>query len=230
MRKTNSLEEKLGYRFNNIKLLELALSHSSTKADNFKKQDNERLEFLGDSVLSLIASSKIYSCFPHASSGDLTYKRAKIVNNCNLAKIAQKIDLSHHIELGQSLSKDKKIDGLLNSSLSANALEALIGAIYLDCGSFEVVRQLFVPLFFDAYSDVLNAQNNKDAKTILQEYCHKHNLALPVYECVTEYDKIFEMKCSIVRAGGQVLQVKAKDSRKKIAEQKAAGKILEVLP
>jgi len=160
---------KIDYEFKNQELLELALTQSGVNA----KHNNERLEFIGDRVLGLSVAVLLYEMYPNEAEGDLARRHAFLVSTDTLANVAKKIGLDQELRHGHMTG------GKINHVL-ANAMEAVLGAIYLDSG-FESARQTIVKLWRKMAADELVAP--KDAKTALQEYVQKvDNGALPVYE------------------------------------------------
>lgn len=217
----NKLTKILGYRFDDSSLLMRALTHRSADAKH-----NETLEFLGDSVLSVIVSTYLYQEFPEASEGELTVKRSQIVNN-NIAlfKVAEQIGFREFIVIDKSFVRlgEKAWQNLL-----ANVLEALIGAIYLDGGYKAAAR--FFKLHFALILDRVNEVNHVNFKSLLQEYLQGHAEPLPEYETIevdgSDHEPKFTVTCTV-----KVLQepVSGKGMTVKEAEQIAAGRAYELL-
>ena len=208
------LSKRIGYTFKQPELLRQALTHRSHGSPH-----NERLEFLGDSVLSLAISTKLVHDFPKLAEGDLSRMRAHLVKEPTLAEIAQALNLGDYLFLGEG---ELKSGGFRRPSLLADALEAILGAIFLDSDFAEtshVIEVLYAPTV--ALLDPKNL--SKDPKTQLQEYLQSRKLSLPQYEIVaTEgeaHAQHFKLECIIpdldIRAAG------AGASRRK-AEQEAA--------
>lgn len=208
------LSKRIGYTFKQPELLRQALTHRSHGSPH-----NERLEFLGDSVLSLAISTKLVHDFPKLAEGDLSRMRAHLVKEPTLAEIAQALNLGDYLFLGEG---ELKSGGFRRPSLLADALEAILGAIFLDSDFAEtsrVIEALYAPTV--ALLDPKNL--SKDPKTQLQEYLQSRKLSLPQYEIVaTEgeaHAQHFKLECIIpdldIRAAG------AGASRRK-AEQEAA--------
>jgi len=210
----NRLSRHLGYEFQAPALLRQALTHRS-----FGTPHNERLEFLGDSVLSLVISTKLYHDFPKLTEGDLSRARAHLVKEPTLAEIAQTLKLGDYLFLGEG---ELKSGGFRRPSILADALEAIIGAIYLDGGLFETQKILDV-LYAPIIAKLEPKKLSKDPKTQLQEYLQGRKLALPKYTIVaTEgeaHEQHFKVECMISELGIKVLGEGA--SRRK-AEQEAA--------
>ena len=202
------------YSFKDPELLELALSHRSVGRLN-----NERLEFLGDSILNFVVSARLFDLNPESSEGDLTRLRARVVRGDTLAKLAAGLKLGDYIKLGEG---ELKSGGFKRNSILANTLEALFGAVYLD-GGFEacsgVVRQVC-----DSYiAQLPDAESLKDPKTRLQEWLQGHGYALPEYTMRSEegppHRKVFPMQCD---SEAVVFKVTGRSSSRRKAEQLAA--------
>ncbi len=205
----------IDYRFKDASLLQEALTHRSAGRINY-----ERLEFLGDSILSLVVSQHLYERFPSANEGDLSRMRARIVRGRTLAEVASKLGLGKQIILGQG---EMKSGGIRRSSILADSLESLLGAILLDGGYAEcqaVISRHFLPLI-----DALPAAETlKDAKTRLQEWLQARGRALPVYLLVKEdgadHAKRFHVECQLDDGSKPI---KAIGSSRRQAEQMAAA-------
>lgn len=225
------LNSQLNYNFKNKSLLDLSLlhksmSHHSTSLKGpYSLANNERLEFLGDAVLDLVMSDILIHTFPEDTEGDLTKKRAALVNEMSLNEIALELKLDDCIQLG----KAEMENGMnKNSRLLSSCLEALLGAIYLDSG-FEESKRIIIELFSQKLEDVRNGRPLfDDYKTQLQELLQKKYHITPEYMLVNtegpEHQKIFEIE---VQVKGKVV-ASATGRSKKIAEQNAAKKALEV--
>ena len=219
---TDKLLAFTGYQFKRRELLEQALTHRS----HSRGANNERLEFLGDSVLSLIISNFIYQRFENASEGRLSRIRASLVKQDTLAEVAREIGLGDHIQLGGG---ELKSGGFRRASILADALEALIAAIYLD--SDYVQAEKTVLHLFDDLLQAVDVDNSlKDAKTQLQEYLQGRQKSLPLYK-VTQtngksHDQVFTVSCELSDLD---LLSEGKGSSRKKAEQQAAHNILHKL-
>jgi len=211
----------IDYSFNEVSLLEAALTHRSAATNN-----NERLEFLGDSVLSLIISSALYEKFPDSDEGVLSRLRASLVKGETLSELAKDLNLGDYINLG---SGELKSGGFRRASILADAFEALIGAIYLDGGLEEAKK--FILSHFSTRLQNLNPQLvNKDPKTQLQEYLQARGLPLPVYNVVAIEGKSHQQTFIVegqVDVVNQVITGKGRSRR--YAEQQVADKILGLL-
>lgn len=214
-------EPKLGYAFRQPDLLKQALTHRSAAPIN-----NERLEFLGDSLLNLIVAEALYERFPRAPEGDLSRLRARLVNGETLGNIGAELGLGPFLVLG---SGELKSGGRRRKSILADALEAIIGAVYLD-GGFAPCRALVRGWFDHRLDNLPPAEQLKDSKTRLQEYLQAQALPLPSYDLESaegaDHAKTFVVSCLI-----EDLDVRAQgvgNSRRK-AEQEAARSALEQL-
>ena len=211
-----------GYRFSNQKLLEQALTHRSFS----RSVNNERLEFLGDSILNLIVSNHIYRRFEGASEGRLSRIRASLVKQETLAEVARTINLGDHILLGGG---ELKSGGFRRDSILSDVLEALIAAIYLD-SDYASAEKSVLHLFRDLLQDVDVERSLKDAKTKLQEYLQGRQHSLPVYDVIQTtgkaHDQMFTVRCELADLG---LLSEGKGPSRKKAEQLAAHKILQQL-
>ncbi|UCD87026.1 MAG: ribonuclease III [Desulfobacterales bacterium] len=222
-----SLENELGYQFKDIGLLREALQHSSyvNEQQDLPLQDNERLEFLGDAVLDLVITHILMTHFPETREGDLSRMRAAIVNESQLAEVAQRLNLGQHLLLGrgEALSHGEK-----KSSILADALEAVIASVYLDGGlqnAFDVIERQFAQVI----SQVGEGPGEEDFKSPLQELVQVRFKTIPDYEVVAEsgpdHDKTFEVRLSI----GSFVTTHGTGKSKKAAEQAAARVALQKL-
>ncbi len=222
------LQDNLNYRFNNINLLINALTHSSYANENNMKitENNERLEFLGDTILNLIVSQYLYKKYPYYPEGELTKIRAKVVCESSLAFAARKIDLGKYLLLGKG---EESTGGRDRESILADASEALVGSIYLD-SNFEVINKLLLELF---ESDIVYAVAKGalfiDYKTNLQENLQKITRDKIEYKVVKEegpdHNKIFYINIII---NNKVVGT-GTGRNKKEAEQMAAKEALLIM-
>lgn len=217
-----NVEDKIGYAFKNTRLLENALTHSSY-ANESKKESNERLEFLGDSVLSIIVSDYIFRRLPNVAEGWLSKYRATLVCEQSLYDISKKISLSKFILLGRG---EEMTGGRERPSIVSDAFEAVIAAIYLD-GGMEAARKWVINLMRDSIDDVILGHRYADYKTMLQEALQKGTSGKVTYRTVSEtgqdHDKIFEVEVLV----DDVPQNRGKGHNKKEAEQNAAHTALK---
>jgi ribonuclease-3 len=211
-----------GYQFRQANLLEQALTHRSYS----RQLNNERLEFLGDSILNLIISNHIYERFTAADEGDLSRIRASLVKQETLAQVALQIDLGDYIHLGGG---ELKSGGFRRASILSDALEALIGAIYLD-SDYAQTEAAVLHLYRQQLQSVDAGANLRDPKTRLQEYLQANKNSLPGYqvEQITgkSHDQVFTVSCKLTDLD---VQSSGKGSSRKKAEQQAAQKILDKL-
>lgn len=222
------LQDNLNYRFNNINLLINALTHSSYANENKMKitENNERLEFLGDTILNLIVSQYLYKKYPYYPEGELTKIRAKVVCESSLAFAARKIDLGKYLLLGKG---EESTGGRDRESILADASEALVGAIYLD-SDFEVINKLLLELFeADIVYAVAKGALFIDYKTNLQENLQKITRDKIEYKVVKEegpdHNKIFYINIII---NNKVVGTGI-GRNKKEAEQMAAKEALLIM-
>ncbi|MFR8118041.1 MAG: ribonuclease III [Lachnospira sp.] len=212
----DGFQKIIQYQFNNIGLLKNALTHSSyaneKKTGNYK--DNERLEFLGDAVLELTSSEFIYTGNPDMNEGNMTRLRASIVCEPTLAMCARQIHLQEYIMLGKG---EDLTGGRTRDSIISDALEALIGAIYLD-GGFANAKE-FIHRF--VLNDLENKQLFYDSKTILQEVVQAHGLEVE-YELTGEEGPEHDKKFHVIAKAGNLFVVKGTGHTKKAAQQQAA--------
>jgi len=220
------LEQTLQYEFKNKGLLEESLRHSSfvNEQGQTVMRDNERLEFLGDAVLNLIVGHLLMSNFPDLHEGDLSRFRSHLVNEAQLAKVARKISLGSYIILGKG---ELQTDGQNKQSILADAFEALIAAIYLD-GGFDAAFRIIQSRFLEQIRSNGIVLVNHDYKSQLQEFIQTTRTSLPEYTVVSEngpdHDKTFRVQLKIDN-----FLAEGVGKSKKIAEQEAAGRALEML-
>ena len=216
-----ALYKKLGYHFIQPAALQLALTHRSAS-----KQHNERLEFLGDAVLGMVIAKDLYRRFPQQPEGKLTRMRSSLVKGETLAEVAREFELGSRLKLG---SGELKSGGHRRSSILADAVEAIIGAIYLEAG-LEVCESLVLTWFASRIEKLDPDYHPKDDKTQLQEYLQGCKLPLPEYEVVEisgkSHAQTFTVRCSVSSLGKSVQA--SGDSRRR-AEQQAAKQVLEQL-
>lgn len=221
------LEARIVYRFRNAQLLTQALTHRSYLYQSNKEEevDNERLEFLGDSVIEIVVSHLLLTRFPHLTEGGLSKTRAALVNEATLASIARDLRLGATLRLGRGEEENR---GSEKDSILAGGLEALAAAVYLDGGygeAFRVIEGLYAPLLVKMKDEV----QDQDFKTRLQEYTQKHLDTTPHYIVTDEegpdHDKSFEVVISI----GKKAYGMGRGKSKKEAEQRAAEEALRAL-
>ncbi|MFZ6848470.1 ribonuclease III [Undibacterium sp. RuRC25W] len=213
------LQKRLGHQFGNSALLQQALTHRSHSVLH-----NERLEFLGDSVLNCVVASLLFESFADIDEGDLSRVRANLVKQQTLYEIAQKIELSQFLRLGEG---ELKSGGFRRPSILADTLEALFGGVFLDAGfdaAKEVIRALYAPILESVDPTTLG----KDAKTLLQEFLQSRKIALPQYNVVATHgaahNQEFEIECLVPKLD---IQVFGTGGSRRAGEQAAAKLALE---
>ncbi|MCE9568984.1 MAG: ribonuclease III [Rhodocyclales bacterium] len=221
--KPQRLEAALGHRFGRPELLRQALTHRS-----FGSPHNERLEFLGDSVLNCAIAGALYNRFPALKEGELSRLRASLVRQETLADIARKLCIGELLQLGEG---ELKSGGAQRPSILADALEAVFGAIYLDAG-FDAVRAAVELLYEAAMSRIDPSDAGKDPKTALQEVLQGRRLPLPRYGLLATHGEAhaqeFEVECVIADLG---IRSTGNGGSRRIAEQQAALRALgEIKP
>ena len=221
MRDLARLTRSLQYEFCDATLLEQALTHRSVSGRN-----NERLEFLGDAILSFVIAERLYQQFPAESEGVLSRLRASLVKGETLAELARDLELGEYLSLGQG---EMKSGGFRRASILADAFEAIIGAVYLD-SDVDTIRALLLRQFDARLKTISPNATIKDPKTRLQEYLQGRRLELPIYELVSlegeAHEQQFVVSCEI---NGGECQAKGEGSSRRKAEQAAAEKVLESL-
>ena len=194
------LENRLGYRFDEPGQLELAITHRSWCAEHDGGLSNERLEFLGDAVLGLVVADFLYHRFPDLPEGQMAKTRAAVVNAAVLADLAVELEVGPHLRLGKG---EESSGGRQKASIVSDALEAIIGAVYVD-GGLESAREFILAQLGDRINEAASQPGARDYKTLLQESAVRDGLASPVYE-VTQtgphHDKLFG---ATVRIGDDV--------------------------
>ncbi|MFY9513029.1 MAG: ribonuclease III [Rubrivivax sp.] len=217
----DQLQQRLGHRFTQGRLLTRALTHRSFGADH-----NERLEFLGDAVLNLTVSTLLFERFSGSDEGDLTRVRAHLVREDSLHRVALSLGLPEVLRLSDGETRG---GGAQRPSILADALEALIGAIFLD-GGFEPAQAAVRRLFGEVISATEADAWSKDAKTELQEWLQARRLPVPAYRIVAtrgeKHAQTFEVECAVAALG---LAEQGEGKSRRTAEQEAARRMLERL-
>ncbi|MBM4200206.1 MAG: ribonuclease III [Gammaproteobacteria bacterium] len=215
------LAQKLALRFADIRLLRSALTHRSAGGIN-----NERLEFLGDSVVGFVIAQALYERFPEADEGVLSRLRAALVNQTSLAQIARKLELGDYLILGTG---ELRSGGFRRDSILSDAFEAVIGAVFTDQG-YQTCRDLVLRLFAESFDRLTVADWKKDPKTQLQELMQAKGLDLPEYRLLSltgrPHDQSFIVECRIALS---VEPSTGTGSSRKRAEQQAAQQMLRQL-
>lgn len=211
---------RIGYRFSDIELLRRAITHRSHGATH-----NERLEFLGDSVLNCVVALELYEKFPQLPEGELSRLRANVVNQQSLATAAQKFAFGSVLNLGDG---ELRSGGARRPSILADSAEAVIGAVFLD-GGFEAARAATRKLLGELLNTIDPATSGKDPKTLLQEYLQQHKFALPQYVVVATrgeaHEQQFQVECVIPDLG---IRSQGEGASRRSAEQEAARRAYEL--
>ena len=221
IKKPTELCKKLGLSFNDPNIFIMALTHRSASSNN-----NERLEFLGDSILGFVIAQKLYELFPGAPEGVLSRLRASLVNQHSLAELARKHQIGDYLLLG---SGELKSGGFRRDSILSDAMEAIMGALFKDQGI--VICQQWIEQLFAEQLESLSLENwQKDPKTQLQELMQSKKLSLPDYTLITmsglAHEQMFKVRCSISLVKDECVGTGI--SRKR-AEQSAAELMLQIL-
>ncbi|MFM2479495.1 ribonuclease III [Celerinatantimonas sp. MCCC 1A17872] len=216
---TGRLQRSLGYTFKNKQLLDQALTHRSASSVH-----NERLEFLGDAILSWVIADALYLQFPKSPEGDLSRMRATLVKGKTLAEFGREFQLGDYLRLGPG---ELKSGGYRRESILADAIEALIGAIYLDSGT-DVIQPLLLKWYESRLSTIKPGNDQKDPKTRLQEYLQGQKKSLPEYEVVEvsgeAHNQQFTVSCTTELTEAAI---EGKGTSRRKAEQDAARRILK---
>ncbi|MDH3545976.1 MAG: ribonuclease III [Gammaproteobacteria bacterium] len=215
------LKKTLDYQFDDVRLLQQALTHRSASGDN-----NERLEFLGDAVLDFLISDFLFRSHANAQEGDLSRLRSSLVKGTLLAELASDLGIGEHLILG---SGERKTGGHRRESILADALEALFGAVYLDAG-IEAARKIVERALADRLHDLTADVDLRDPKTRLQEWLQARGLGLPEYELVKVSGKAhqqqFDVTCTVNNGAAQT---DGSGTTRRNAEQESAQKMLKEL-
>lgn len=223
----DDLQEKIGIQFTSINLLKEALTHRSYLNENpsWSEDNNERLEFLGDAVLELVMTEELFNRFPEKEEGELTIYRAGMVNTKNLAAVAGEIGLAEQILL--SRGEAKSFAGRSRESISADAVESLIGALYLDQG-YEAAKE-FINKFIVPGLGKIAKEGGKDPKSLVQEIAQSRYKVTPSYKVLSEsgpaHERIFRVGLYL----GDKLKTEGQGDSKQEAETEAAKKLLQEL-
>jgi ribonuclease III len=213
------LQTRIGYSFTQPELLQQALTHRSFSASN-----NERLEFLGDSVLNFIIAHQLFNLFPDIPEGDLSRLRAKLVKEASLAEIAIALNLGDALKLGEG---ELKSAGWRRPSILADALEAIVGAVYLD-GGFAAAEQVVALLYRETLTTINPKVIDKDAKSQLQEYLQSKKMDLPEYHVASiegeAHAQTFTVQCFIKKLN---ITTTGAGTSRRVAEQQAAKLAME---
>ena len=219
------LEQAIGYRFKKKPVLELALTHPSFRYENPEtNDDNQRLEYLGDAVLSLISAEYLFNNNPDAREGDMSQARSRLTEDRKLAQIGESIGIGKFLHFGHGEEKD---GGAGRASNLADAVEAVIGAAWIDGGA-RAVNKIFKKVFLPELDELQGASTQSNPKGELQEYAQSHNCGIPVYETINaagpEHDRIFTVEVTACDRSW-----KASAGSKREAERLAAFNAMEDL-
>lgn len=223
----SSFEKILNYNFKNEALLIEALTHKSFSVEDNKSQaHNERLEFLGDSILNFIVAEELLKLFPEEQEGVLSKKRASLVNLNKLAEVAKKFKLDQYIQFGPG---EIKQGNHLNSRIQGSCIEAIIGAIYLDGGLDKSRNWVLAQFTKDDFFSEVSASYATDYKSRLQELTQKYKLGTPIYELILTTGPSHKPQFLVSLKMNDMEKARADGASKKNAEQKAAELYLNEL-
>ncbi len=216
------LTQRIGYQFQQPELLKLALTHRSVS----HKTNYERLEFLGDSLLGMIIASYLYHAYPTENEGRLTRMRATLVRQEALGKIANDLQLGSHLILSTG---ELKSGGHHRESILADTVEAIIGAIYLDCADLKILESIVLKWYVPYLEHIEPTDQLKDPKSRLQEYLQARKKPLPVYEVVDVQGDApyqhFKVQCQVQGLPAHI----GEGTSRRFAEQAVAAEILKLL-
>lgn len=217
----STIQTRLGYQFQDISLLSLALTHRSAS-----EKHNQRLEFLGDAVLGFVVAQYLYEKFVDAPEGSLSQARAALVNRETLASVARELSVGSHLSLGAG---ERKSGGRERDSILCDAVEAILGAVYLDGGQ-KACQQCILELLAERLGALNDVTNIRDAKTRLQEMMQGRGLALPSYQVVEitgeEHQQLFSIACYVALLTSPTYGT---GRSRRLAEQHAAQQALTML-
>ncbi|MEE2961934.1 MAG: ribonuclease III [Myxococcota bacterium] len=222
--KCTDIQDLLGYQFTTVAFLEESLTHSTYSNEHpvIPHQSNERLEFLGDAVLNLLAAETLLRLFPEMSEGRMSQKRTKLISNKALGRLALDIDIGNYLRLGKGQASET---GEVPNSILADCVEAIAGAIYLD-GGMGAVQSAFRERFEDAANALTD---HLDHKSALQQTCHRLGLAPPRYEIIEQRGFSHDPEFVCVVMVGELHRARALGRSKSQSQQAAAEKILDIL-
>jgi ribonuclease-3 len=218
---TNKLCRELGYSFNDLQLLEQALTHRSAGGKN-----NERLEYLGDAILGFVIADELFTHFREASEGQLSRSRSSLVKRDTLAEVARDFKLGDYLHLGHG---ELRSGGQSRDSILADSLEAIFASIYLD-GGYAACREVILAIFLPRLKKMSLLNQRKDPKTELQEYLQSKKIELPGYEIADvkgdPHNQLFKVNCAVIGLGKATI---GQGTSRRKAEQDAALKMLALL-
>ncbi|MCM2271660.1 MAG: ribonuclease III [candidate division Zixibacteria bacterium] len=224
--KLEGIQRLLGYNFRDIALLQLGLTHRSfARSNNHDQQSNERLEFLGDSVLGVIISDQLFKDLPLESEGNLTKTKAMLVNETTLSTLGREIGLNKYVRLSP---EEDRAGGRERASIISDAFEAVIGAVYLD-GGIEAARDVVLRLIYIRKDRIVADTSQRNYKGDLLELIQAKGEGVPRYDVISEVGPDHEKTFHVVVSIGGLKVGEGVGSSKKEAEQKAAAQALESL-
>lgn len=224
MHKLNDLASKLGLKFKNEANITSAFIHRSyLNESKTVKNSNERLEFLGDSILSLLVSEYLYLQYPKFSEGELTNLRSSVVKTKTLSEISQNLDLGKYLYLSRG---EEESGGRENISILANTFEAFLGAIYLDLG-LPSVKKILSKFLFPLLDEILAKKKYKDAKSEYQEIIQEQTKISPIYKVITQKGPDHAKEFTVGVYVDNILQAMGSGKSKQEAEMEAAEAALE---
>jgi len=221
-----AFQKKAGFRFKSLELLNRALTHRSrTNEEAFRNENNERLEFLGDAVLGMVAASYLYKKLPNRAEGELARVKSFVVSEDTLSELALSLGIDRALLIGKG---EEQSGGRGKKAILADAMEAVIGACYLDQG-FDKVTAFILKILSPEVTKVLENRHRKDYKTIVQEFVQKQHRSYPKYSVIRrsgpDHDRTFWISCIIEEKE----YGPAEGKNKKEAEQKAAALAYEAV-
>ena len=224
MEQLNSLQDRIKFKFSDIKLLNKALTHRSYANENSETlKHNERLEFLGDSVLDILVSDYLVHEYSEFAEGTLSKIRAAVVNETCLAKLAKSIKLGNYLLLGRG---EDLSGGREKASILADTFEALAGAVFCD-GRFDAASSIFLPLLIEEITKTAQSWSFRDFKSDLQEYTQNKLVCIPSYKVIREIGPDHAKKFEVVVMIKNAVEGKGLGRSKKEAEQAAAKMAME---
>jgi len=221
----SKLQERIGYQFSDIKLLQQAVTHRSYLNENpsWPTGHNERLEFLGDAVLELVVTEYLYEHYPETAEGEMTNWRAALVNAITLSAITQEFDLNEHMLLSRGEARDT---GRARQYILANAIEALIGAMYLD-GGYQPCKEFIGQFVLTKLPDIIAKRLYRDPKSLLQEQAQDRIGVTPTYRVMEEWGPDHARQFKIGVYLGKELAGEGQGQSKQDAQQQAAEDALK---
>lgn len=224
-KKLTSLQERIGYVFKDVALLEQSVTHRSylNEHPGWPTGHNERLEFLGDAVLELVVTEYLYEHYPQQSEGEMTNWRAALVNANTLSEITNEFDLNEHMLLSRGEARDT---GRARQYILANAIEALIGAIYLD-GGYEPCKQFIGQFVLARLPDIISKRLYRDSKSLLQEEAQDRISVTPTYHVMEEWGPDHARQFKVGVYLGKELAGEGQGESKQDAQQAAAEDALK---